>query len=227
MRYVKHLWVLLLLAAVARESKGQNFSYAPSADSSAYTELSSPVVLAGLSAWSGPYGFPIPFSFDFCGTSTDTIVIETNGFIILDKPHETAIIAFNSFTNHRDTTNAYGASISYLTTGSSGNRICKIQFKKLSQYQLSGNDHLSYQVWLYENGGKIECHIGPNSYSAMEEMFVPFGLINRYMDTTDKAYMLYGNPSSPSGQIITGEAELVYLNTVSHEGIILTLTPAF
>lgn len=220
---------VLYLCLFVLQSKAQNFNYTLTKDSSLYTPLASPTLLSveGQNWRNINFSMRLPFQFNFCGSSTDSLVIEGNGFIVLDHAKFLSIVAFNNFRSNKDTNENYSSTVSYLTIGSQGNRITKIEFKNLSQAKLSNTDFLNYQVWFYENGNKIEFHIGSNWYGLNPESpsSVLLGIVNRNMDTENKAYLVTGSQYAPTGQSISGDNEFVYLNNTPSEGTILTLTP--
>src|SRR4051812_32086588 len=194
--------ILLLIAGYNNYAGAQNFSYALTKDSSSYADLSgATTALSGESFANKHPVVHLPFTFNFCGFNADSVVIETNGFIVFNVPNAISLISFNGFSGYKDSLQQYVASINYLLSGSSGNRIMKIEFRKLSNNAYSFYDNLSYQVWLYENGNKVEYHIGPSYYSSQVESEYPvlMGPINQKMDTDDKAFMISGNPVSPTG----------------------------
>jgi hypothetical protein len=168
MQQFKRTVLVCLFFITAHLIQAQNFNYTLSKDSTTYTALSGATYLSTGENWSNKkYSIHIPFHFNFCGSTADSIItIEGNGFIVMNQSKQLSIVAFNSFTSNKDTNQSYTSSIAYLTSGSQGNHITKIEFKNLSQNQLSNADYLNYQVWLYENGNKIEFHIGANSYPA-------------------------------------------------------------
>ena len=220
---IKLMLVAFIIAAIS--VKAQNFNYTLSKDSSVYNALVSPILLttAGQNWSTANFYVHIPFQFNFCGSSTDSLKIEGNGFIVFDHIKNWSIVAFNDFRSNKDTNQNYVSSVGYLTTGSQGNRITKIEFKNLSQNTLSNSDYLNYQAWLYENGNKIEFHIGPNSGL---QSSVLLGLVNKNMDTEDKAYLVNGSQYTLTGQLISSDNEFVYLNNIPSQGTILTLTPS-
>lgn len=214
-------WLIILSAS----AKAQNFSYSLQKDSSAYNDLiGSTVLVSGESFINKSYTVHFPFHYNFCGTIADSVRIETNGFLIFDQAKQLALMAYNNFGSQKDSLQNYVASISYVISGTSGNRVVKIQFKNLAQNSFSSFDLVSYQVWIYESGNKIEVRTGEN---ASTEVPVLIGIINRNMDTEDKAYLLNGNPSNPAGQIISGTTDLISLDRIPYGGTIYTLTPTF
>ena len=219
----------LLMGICQHIATAQLFGYSLQKDSAAYASLSGATVIStGENFRSKSFMLDIPFAFNFCGAAADSVCIEGNGFIVFDKEKGTAAVAFNNFGSNKDTAQNYTSSILSLTAGTSGNRILKLEFRSVSQNVLSINDYLSYQVWLYENGNKVEFHTGTNSYAVQpSDVQILLGLINKNMDTENKAYLISGDPAAPTGQVISGEAGLVYLNTVPSEGTVITLTPTF
>lgn len=206
----------------------QNFNFSLVKDSSSYTELSSPqVVSSGESFLNKRFTIHFPFAFNFCGSSTDSLIIE-NGYVVFNPLEKWSLISFNDFSSNKDTLQSYPASISYAVSGTGGNRILKIEFKNLSRNTYSYYDNLSYQIWLYENGSTIEYHIGNNSYALLteNEMQIILGAINQQMDTDDKAFLISGDPSTPGGQTISGDNELVFLTNMPCRGILYRLTPS-
>ncbi|MCW3071744.1 MAG: remA [Bacteroidetes bacterium] len=205
----------------------QNFSYSLVKDSSSFTCLTGAnVLVAGENFLSNSYGIHLPFTFNFCGISTDSITVEGNGFISFDASKGLSTVAFNNFSSRRDTSNNYLSSIVYKIEGSGSNRVFIVEFKNMAQNRLSQYDHLDYQVWLYENGNKIEFHIGNNSNGG-QELPQLIGLINRNMDTESKAFILSGDPGTPGGNLITGDNEFVYLDSFPSAGLIYKLIPSF
>ncbi|MFL5763546.1 MAG: hypothetical protein ACJ77K_06345 [Bacteroidia bacterium] len=218
-------YLFFLCTLMGGISKGQNFSYSIQKDSSIYSDLVSPTVLVSeQSLTNRNFHLHLPFSFNFCGTATDSVIIETNGFVVLDKQKQLAVVAYSNFRSRKDTNGLYVASIGYQVSGTAGSRILKIQFSNFAQHISSSSDFLNYQVWLYEGSNKAEIHTGANASFGNPVMM---GIINRNMDSDDKAYLLSGNPSSPSGQIVTGDSEFVYINAAPAAGVIYTFTPTF
>ncbi|MGZ4055101.1 MAG: hypothetical protein ACXVPU_11640 [Bacteroidia bacterium] len=230
-RKSKTLSLLILITLNAffiLKMHSQNFSYSLQKDSSVYSSLNEATIISSDQNFqSKSFGIRLPFQFNFCGSNTDSITIEGNGFIILNNAKGLSIVSFNNFTSQKDTNENYRSSIGYVVSGNAGNKIIKIEFKDLAQTKLSSSDNLDYQIWLYENGNKIEFHIGPNPNSVDNEIPVLVGLINRNMDTDNKAYVISGNSSYPVGSLISGEASLEYIYSIPNTNIIYTLTPSF
>ncbi len=227
----KRITLILFAICFAWITKSQNFNYQLVKDSSVYSSLTSSTTIAANNDWKNKsFGLKLPFQFNICGQSSDSIIIESNGYIEFANAQSISLIAFNNFTSNKDTNNLFNSLISYEVSGSAGNKIFKIQFLNLSQNKLSNEDNLSYQIWLFQNGNKIELHIGSSSFSNPEnEMPVLFGIINRNMDLEGtNAFMVSGNPSQPSSRSYTIESdELGTLNFVPYQGTVYRLTPSY
>lgn len=221
-------YLLICFFLIAISNKAQNFNYSLTKDSSEYQNLSSTITLTANVSWTNKF-FVIhsPFQINLLGEKYDSLVIESNGFLTVDRAKNLSIVAFTNFGARRDENQQYVSSINYQITGTVGNRIIKIEFKNLAMNRFSSNDQLEYQLWLYENNSSIEFHIGSNPYGQDSEYPFLLGLINRNMDTANNAFLISGNPSSPSGEIILADAELKYINTIPKSGIIYKLTPNF
>jgi hypothetical protein len=223
---IKLIATAFFVFAISISLHSQNFNYNLQKDSTAYTPIAgADVISAGQDFQSKSFVLHLPFSFNFCGTKTDSIKIEGNGFIVFDQVRGLAVIAFNSFSSNQDTAAKINSSILFQVTGTQGNRVATIEFNNLSQNILSENDYLNYQIKLYENGNKIIFHIGDNSYSNAA-MSVMLGLINKNMDGSTNAFLISGNPSQPSGQQITSGMDFSNLNNVPSKDISYTLTPS-
>lgn len=221
--------LLLISAAIF----SQNYIYSLSTDSSSYTSLSGATTIAGTQSWlNKSFGLRLPFQFNLCGTPSDSITIDNNGFINFQSSINMSLVAFNSYTANKDTNNVYVSLISQQLEGTSGNRILKIQFANLSENNLSALDYLNYQVWLYENGNKIEFHIGANARAAQQNAETAFpvlmGILNRNMDgENSNGYLVTGAASSPTGLALPSGEGLQYINATPASGIIYRFTPAF
>ncbi len=119
---------------------------------------------------------PIGFTFNFGGSSFDTIEISTNGFITfgtnssynlwnLIGAQGTEFIAApfgHDLKNHLS-----NASLQYLTIGNAPNRICVVQWLHYSSFGLLNQSDLSFQVILFETSNCIKFIYGPNIYNTI------------------------------------------------------------
>lgn len=161
---MKHLLISCLLILFASTSaSSQNFNYTIAADSAGWNELNSQTILnTNNSAWNFSYKIPIGFSFNYLGQAFDSLVIETNGYLVFDNEGYYAFTAFNDFGDHIDNSGNH-AVIGYELSGNAGNQILKIQYKDAGLYAHDCRIQ-SWQIWLKENGNIVEVHVGAGNY---------------------------------------------------------------
>jgi hypothetical protein len=120
-------------------------------------------------------GFPLNFSFYYNNTYFDKFAVATNGYIVLGNDSfsiaSTALNALSTSTTlgfanliapfHSNLNGQAGSELSYLTTGTIGNRILTEQWKNYTSTSSFNSIH-NFQVKLYENGGRIDFVYGNN-----------------------------------------------------------------
>ncbi len=131
-----------------------------------------------LTGASGPVastGFPIGFDFAFNNLTFDKFAVATNGYIVLGTGTFTIANAISSALNsttspglanlisvwNLDLVGQSSSELSYLTTGTAGNKVLTIQWKGYKIYQQTAS--LNFQIQLYENGNQIKLVYGTNS----------------------------------------------------------------
>ena len=110
---------------------------------------------------------PLGFEFEFLGNTYSTVLLHKNGFAgfaTLDKEDTTydgAIPLFECpLEDYQDDQET--SPIVYITDGIAGNRIFKCEFVKAGfTNDPEDNDHISFQLWIYEACNEFEVHIGP------------------------------------------------------------------
>ncbi|MDP2386987.1 MAG: hypothetical protein Q8M29_11485 [Bacteroidota bacterium] len=228
-KFIKKIAALLLLPCCGAVAYAQQFNYSISLDTTFnYTDLSSATVLSQNAKWLVKY--EIPTGFDTIGNTLQKVNLETNGFVIYNKNLNHALMAFKGFNCKLDS-NSNFSQLSYLTTGTAGSKILKIEFKNVGQGE-DPKELLSYQLWLKENG-VFEIAVGPNSYqknpgdTIIDTMqVVHIGLINRNMDTESNGLFISGTPQNPvSSPLNSQNTELAFLRTVPKRGYKYTFTP--
>jgi hypothetical protein len=225
----------------------QDFNYAFAKDSVAWQELNAQTILnTNNSAWNFCYKIPIGFSFEYLGRSFDSLRIETNGYLVFDEDRNYALSVFSGFGDCVDQSGNH-AVLGYEVSGTAPNHILKIQFKNAGN-SLSMSKHLTYQVWLKENGA-VEMHVGPNDFqpgmtvnTIVENAVIVqrdtiytnrdslqtyrVGLLNMNMDTETRGFFVGGTTSSPQS-LPVNEAHPVpaYLKCAPSRGTRYTFTP--
>jgi hypothetical protein len=156
-RYLLSLFILL-----GPSLSAQNFNYTVSTTTETWQELNSQTILnANNSAWNFSYKIPVGFPFTFLGRNFDSLTIETNGYLVFDEDRNYALTTFLGFSDCEDSSGTH-AVLGYELSGTTGNRILKIQFKNTGVSRRA-TKFFSWQIWLKESG-VIEVHIGPNDF---------------------------------------------------------------
>lgn len=150
---------LSLIVAVRVFSQPYNFSQTQSA----YTDLSNETVLTTSAPWTYATAFTVPigFTFNFMGTNFTTVYVEGSGFAYFDFNYYNLALPFTVKLKSKGSS-GNNSPISYAVTGSSPNRICKIQWKNAG-FHYDTTSTINFQMWLYETTNVVEVHIGANS----------------------------------------------------------------
>jgi hypothetical protein len=225
----------------------QDFNYSFAKDSVAWQELNAQTILnADNGAWNFAYKIPIGFSFEYLGRNFDSICIETNGYLVFDEDRNYALTAFLGFGDCVDASGNH-AVLGYALSGTAGNRILKMQFKNTGSL-LSTSRHLTYQVWLKENGS-VEVHVGPNDFqpgmvvnTIIENEIVVHrdtvytnvdslqtyrvGLLNMNMNTETSGLFIGGTCAAPQSQPVNeAHPAPTYFMRAPSQGTRYTFTP--
>ncbi len=209
----------------------QSQSYTFSKRSESYTELTAPIPLNNSDVWDFP-DYTIPFGFDvwYFDTTIDTLYFFSEGAATIlstsnvEGGFHQLLIPFGAALIDR----GYGTStsqspLSYEATGTTGERILKIQWKNagfFGDFQANGfsTDYINFQLWIYETSGLIEMHYGPSLITYPNDDYTngvgpAVGLIPSYdwdNDTLSSASLwLAGYPYNP---YIEYANDLVFLN---------------
>lgn len=115
----------------------------------------------------------------------------------------TGLVAFGEFDN---TTGVFAK-----TEGMTGNRIYKIEFRKMQIYWADTVDYTNFQVWLHEGSNKIDIHYGPRTdfditAYEMEDPTVGVFEVDTATNAYSNSFFLQGNPSSPTLTVDTPDA---------------------
>ncbi len=212
----------MLLANIA---SGQT-TYTLAQSSSAYQELSNATVINAGTNWVNTrYKVPVGFNFGYMGGSSDSIYIGTNGLLVFEKGRRHGFAAFlNMLVCKKDSAGDALSTVSYSTSGSNGSRIMKVQFKNCGMEGQYGDDHVSFQVWLYETNGKIEVRIGSSSVN--EGSGEPSVFIGQVNNSGKGAPIsgLTGTPASAQLQDFEPESTPPHMTSLPAEGTIYTFS---
>lgn len=163
-KLILSLATLTMLGGLANaQNKIFDVSYT---SNSTYTPLSSnATVVPFVPGWDDEYSDPItlPFIFKYQNTPINTITIDTYGALLLNDTVITEDFSgqiMGIYMDYADNKNSNSV-IQYETTGSTGNRIFKIEYNNVGTYNdYTGNDTVNFQIWLYENNNAIEFRAG-------------------------------------------------------------------
>lgn len=215
-----------MLLFVFSSVSSQSFDYTFTKTTGTYQSLSGSIVLDSGANWNNKqYRISLGFSFNYMSHSFDSLTVATNGFLVFDDEQEYAFTAFKGMQCKKDTDNVYSV-LSYQLSGAAGARILKIEYKNCGLYPSYEEELFNYQVWFYEQSGKVEVHTGTHDYTGIPTIYEPMiGLINMNCGTGTFAFLLDGNPSSPSAQALNSNANLISLTGLPAQGTVYTFTP--
>jgi hypothetical protein len=137
----------------------QPYSYQET--SATYTPLAGATSINNGSVWSSFQSFTVPtgFPFTYMGTNFSTIHMEGSGFTRFDPNYFFMIMPFTAQLKDKGTS-ASLSPLSYQVSGTSPNRICKIEWSNCG-FVNEATSTANFQLWLYETTNVIEIHIGP------------------------------------------------------------------
>ncbi|PKP26252.1 MAG: hypothetical protein CVU03_04345 [Bacteroidetes bacterium HGW-Bacteroidetes-2] len=208
--------MLLMLPLITFSQSNYEFT----ATNEVYTDLVGSTSLNNGQTWDDPE-FVIPLGFDFqIGThtfSTIYIVEWSVGGILSSNPNFSGIVPIFAPISQDIIDFGFGtgnslSNISYLTEGTSGSQIFKIEWNNVGFFDdATENDFMNFQLWLYEGSNTIEYRYGQSqinnpSGSFEGETGPVVSLLASYNLETDElednAFFLTGNPENPNFNII-------------------------
>ena len=212
--------LLLPLAALITLTAQAQFRYTFKDTTTAYVPLTGATSINGSTVWDDDdFAVSLPFtwtidstiatsSFDLVlcfGSLVDQLsnISDVNGFMFTD-----ADIADRGMLS--STTSL--SPISYLATGTTPNRIFKLELANAGfydEYDLYNtmDDSFSIQIWIYETKNIVEFHYGPSRITNASDYFTinNAGPLTSYMQhvdfdngSTGSFYFLKGNAASPT-----------------------------
>jgi GEVED domain/Ig-like domain CHU_C associated len=163
--------LLFFIVFVNNSANAQVANYTFTESSGTYTELTSPTI-AIAAGWNDTVTtdtIPIGFSFGFNGTNYTTCSINSNGFITFGSTlsANTNYLPISTNTGYAGAISALGVNmwdffltkpITYLTTGTSPNRVFTIQWKDADRFDRG--DEFNFQIQLNETTNVIKIVYG-------------------------------------------------------------------
>lgn len=169
--------LLCLAGATMIQSAQAQFRYVFKDTTTAYSALSSPTSLNGSTLWDGDqYTAPIPFTWklDSVNSLTSVLIDTYLPGVVNTFTSTTSVTGFifgPTYILDRGTTTSQSP-ISYLTTGTSPNRIFKLEFKNAGfGDDPNGTDYFDLQMWIYETSNIVEYHFGASNITTGSDYF--------------------------------------------------------
>ena len=176
-------WILLFIAAVLINVQLQaqhitNYAFTPSAGT--FTQLTGGTTM-NLSAGSADEGYfnniPIGFTFYYMGTASASVSVSTNGWLTFGQNISNAYNNNSLFSTilrpviaplWDDLDLQTNTNFSFLTTGTSPNRVFTAEWLNMQWHMNAGGNTISFQVKLFEADKKIEFVYRPESGSVLK-----------------------------------------------------------
>lgn len=236
MKVKTKLSILLCLSASLFLSAQNNYSF--NATNEPYNVLVGSTSLNNGQVWDDP-GYAIPIGFDF---QISTQVFSTiyfpdfglggmlsNVYDEDDKDAFALIIPIaQDLIDLGDMSGVSQSNLSYITEGMAGSRILKVEWNNVGFWDdVTGNDYMNFQVWLYESSNIIEYRYGSSQINDPQGSFegetgpivALFPLIKFNPDEIkEDAYLLTGNPANPT--VIVVEAGDEPQGSIALQGMI-------
>ncbi len=212
---IQILFLILLFAVPQIKTLAQARRFAFSTSSSAYADLATATsgttvygsLVAAASNNTASAVQSLGFNFNYLGTNYTQYSVNSNGLLKFGSIAVTieSVNAMSSTANVpkisgwwddvSTATSASGGGVIRNLTGVAPNRILKIQWKCASSNLTTSATNMNWQVWLYENGSKIEYHYGSGTASASASIGVGGVLATEFTSITSTA--------SPTSSIVT------------------------
>lgn len=215
----KTLLILFLTSMCAAHAQ---LGYTLTKSSSAFTNLSSGADIS-VAAWNGSHNMALPFQFRYFGNLYNNIYITYDGFFFSDTGDDYLFYGTDNYMPQ----NALPAlsPISYETVGMAPNRILKVQWLNVRESTVDTASHeytLNNQMWLYENGNKIEYHFGSNTITDPNFMSFYIGII----DYDNSPYLaIDGTVDNPVLVRVLNAGSFDGLPAYPGSGMVYTLSP--
>lgn len=219
-----------------------------------YQKLSSPTVVTYTDWDDFSATIPLGFKFKFLGDSTTSLVFDSNEMNVGTD------LQFHSFSATSTPTNGFSmiidlvdhhvnnpskfSFVGYKQEGTAGDRVCKIEWNNCGLLDDPNFiDSLNAQLWLYENGNKLEYRIGPSSRRVIDSIMSDpssydfrgpiFGLVKNLDPNSFALDWLYFpsnlSPASMDSADITdimSSSNLIGLDTFPNTNTVLRWAPA-
>lgn len=212
-----------------------------------YVNLTNSISLNNGMYWDDPeYTIPIGFDFEIGGKTISTLYISFGDAIISSEYDSTDDLAMLSILSPEVDLEDNGnennslSNISYITEGSIGDRIFKLEWDNAGFFAEPSSEYVNFQLWLYEDDYKVEYRYGASNITnpaiQFEEDGGPYIFLlpsyndNDFNETLNKpAYFLSGDPNNPTvTEVLPGDENLFEgepLTSMPDSGTVYRFTP--
>lgn len=198
--------LLLIILSFGHKAVAQPYEF--EIDQREFTYLKDSISINNGELWGGIKSFNIPFDFpfEFMDTTFNQVILESTGRLVFDSDHFYFIDMLSSLGLSDKGQSISESPLSYTIDGNIGSRILKIEFRNATHIDDNGAT-INFQIWLYENEGRIELVVGPNDVRASINFQSGIYKLNSFIPT-DYAYglVLSGSPAMPTISILNGAA---------------------
>ncbi|MCB9185021.1 MAG: T9SS type A sorting domain-containing protein [Flavobacteriales bacterium] len=218
--------LLLALGLFAFSATNAADDYVFSYSTAPYVPLVDPIVVVTDEEFNGTYRYvPIGFYFDYWGDSNTIFTFNTHGYCAFGFAPNYGFYPFNvGLVGIGDSQVGYVQDLS----GGPGHGILKVEWKHVGFYSYpSGEDHVSWQVWLYEGSNAVELHFGPSAIASGHYAGI-FGSANGPQTEFihpegDGFYDLEGPADAPAAVYMPGEN--IFLQGYPGQGMVYRFMP--
>jgi hypothetical protein len=188
-----------------------------------YTELTNPTTINKVWDFEDAM-IKLPFKFKYFKKDFDTIYVTMQSAFFSRPGTNYDNIFYGSFNYYPENDDASMSPVSYAITGTTPNRILKVQFKNIKAEVIDVEEEFTanYQMWFYESSSKFEFHFGPivNTDLNLNEHIMGF------IDVDNSPYLaISGTASEPTLVRVTSAASFKGISTHPANGQIYTFNP--
>lgn len=176
-----------------------------------------------VAAWDSTHKVILPFSFKFFDKPFNNALITYDGVYFTDTGMD--YIYYSSDDLIPQDLDYTKSTIKFDIVGNVGDRILIAEYNNIKEWSTSDTSvkyTINNQIWLYENGNKIEYHFGPSLIST--DLYTEFYL--GLMDTDGDP--VYGIDSTAANPVLTDANQMSFdgISTYPVNGQIYTLSPS-
>jgi hypothetical protein len=213
---------LLIIFLTSMCTAYAQLGYTLSKSNSPFVNLSSGTNIS-VAAWNSSHNMALPFQFRYFGNLYNNLYITYDGFFFSDTGDDYLFYGTDNYMPQNATPAL--SPISFETIGTAPNRILKVQWLNVREFTVDTASHeytLNNQMWLYENGYKIEYHFGNNTITDPNFTSFYIGII----DYDNSPYLaIDGSVDNPLLVRVLNAGTFDGISAYPGSGLVYTLTP--